>query len=111
MAAREASKQNAENFFRNASLDHARFHGTFLFNVDFDGSDLTQSELGFTTFSNCDLQGAKGLETVDHQNPSSIGIDTIFRSNNRIPEVFLRGCGLLALERRCQVGQELDEFH
>lgn len=34
------------------------------------------------------------METIKHQNPSSIGIDTIFHSKNKIPEVFLRGCGL-----------------
>jgi hypothetical protein len=29
-----------------------------------------------------------------HRGPSTIGIDTIYRSNGRIPEVFLRGAGV-----------------
>ena len=35
-----------------------------------------------------------GLETVHHGGPSTIGIDTLFRSKGKIPEVFLRGCGV-----------------
>jgi uncharacterized protein YjbI with pentapeptide repeats len=77
-----------------ADLKRAKLHGALLYGVNFNGSDLTNAELGFTTFSNCDLSEAKGLETVRHVNPSSIGIDTIFHSKNRIPEVFLGGCGL-----------------
>ena len=37
---------------------------------------------------------AKGLETIDHRGPSTIGIDTIYKSRGKIPEVFLRGCGV-----------------
>jgi hypothetical protein len=37
---------------------------------------------------------AKGLETVDHHGPSTIGIDTIYRSRGNIPEVFLKGAGV-----------------
>jgi len=36
----------------------------------------------------------KGLESVEHHFPSTLGIDTIYRSNGMIPEVFLRGCGV-----------------
>ena len=35
-----------------------------------------------------------GLETVKHNRPSTIGIDTIYMSKGKIPEVFLRGCGV-----------------
>jgi hypothetical protein len=35
-----------------------------------------------------------GLETLIHQGPSSIGIDTIYKSKGKIPHVFLRGCGV-----------------
>lgn len=41
-----------------------------------------------------DLSGTKGLESCRHLGPSSIGIDTFFRSNGAIPESFLRGCGV-----------------
>jgi hypothetical protein len=36
----------------------------------------------------------KGLETVLHEAPSTIGIDTIYQSKGKIPDSFLRGCGV-----------------
>src|SRR5207249_1267543 len=35
-----------------------------------------------------------GLETVHHIGPSTIGIDTIYRSKGNIPEAFLKGAGV-----------------
>lgn len=77
-----------------SDLKRAKLHGAFLYGVNLTNSDLTEVEIGLTTFSNCDIGRARGLETVKHENPSSIGIDTIFHSENKIPEIFLRGCGL-----------------
>jgi hypothetical protein len=45
-------------------------------------------------FGDTDLSLVKGLEAVNHVLPSTIGIDTIYLSNGKIPEVFLRGCGV-----------------
>jgi hypothetical protein len=36
----------------------------------------------------------KGLESIKHQGPSMISVDTIYNSKGNIPEKFLRGCGL-----------------
>jgi hypothetical protein len=47
-----------------------------------------------TVLADVDLSTAKGLETVRHEWPSTIGVDTIYRSQGKIPEVFLRGAGL-----------------
>jgi hypothetical protein len=47
-----------------------------------------------TIFGNVDLSEAVGLETVVHGGPSTIGIDSIFRSKGKIPEIFLRGAGV-----------------
>jgi hypothetical protein len=47
-----------------------------------------------TAFADVDLSVAKNLETVVHHRPSTIGIDTIYKSKGKIPEVFLRGCGV-----------------
>ena len=44
--------------------------------------------------ANVDLREVKGLETVEHEGPSSIGIDTIYLSQAQIPEIFLRGAGV-----------------
>jgi hypothetical protein len=40
------------------------------------------------------LSRVKGLETLVHNGPSSIGLDTIYRSKGKIPHVFLRGAGV-----------------
>jgi hypothetical protein len=40
-----------------------------------------------------DLSTVRGLETARHIGPSTIGIDTLYRSRGNIPEVFLRGAG------------------
>ncbi len=47
-----------------------------------------------TIFANVDLSEVKGLDSVVHSGPSTIGNDTLFRSRGKIPEGFLRGCGL-----------------
>ena len=41
-----------------------------------------------------DLSEAKGLESIKHLGPSTVGVDTLVRSRGRIPEAFLRRCGL-----------------
>jgi hypothetical protein len=41
-----------------------------------------------------DLSAVQGLETIHHLGPSTLGIDTLYRSQGNIPEVFLRGAGV-----------------
>src|SRR5262249_694671 len=57
-------------------------------------TNLSHAIVGRTTFGNLDLRTVKGLETIEHMGPSSIGTDTILRSEGEIPEAFLRGVGL-----------------
>jgi len=59
-----------------------------------NGADLTGASIGGTTFGDNDLSGVKGLETVRHDGPSTIGIDTIYNSQGKIPLAFLRGAGV-----------------
>jgi hypothetical protein len=47
-----------------------------------------------TDFANVDLSEVDGLEAIRHYGPSTIGIDTLFQSMGKIPEAFLRGCGV-----------------
>jgi uncharacterized protein YjbI with pentapeptide repeats len=58
------------------------------------GADLTQASVGYTTFGDNDLSHVKGLETVRHGGPSTIGVDTVYQSRGEIPEIFLRGAGV-----------------
>jgi uncharacterized protein YjbI with pentapeptide repeats len=72
-----------------ARLSLASFRETDLTKVDFSGAVVA-----YTTFASVDLSTAKGLEAVLHGGPSTIGIDTIYRSHGSIPETFLRGAGV-----------------
>jgi hypothetical protein len=47
-----------------------------------------------TTVADVDLSQVQGLQTVEHTGPSTIGIDSIYRSRGKIPEAFLRGAGV-----------------
>jgi uncharacterized protein YjbI with pentapeptide repeats len=88
----------------SASLSFAIFEGANLSQTDLcfadlssaslDYANLTDSYIGHTKFADNDLSETIGLETVHHQTPSSIGIDTLQKSESNIPEAFLRGCGL-----------------
>ncbi|MFZ1008588.1 MAG: toll/interleukin-1 receptor domain-containing protein [Candidatus Sulfotelmatobacter sp.] len=92
-----------------ANLDLACLHGADLRGADLSGADLTMADLsnatlgaadmrgarmGYTIFAGSDLRTTKGLDLVQHDAPSSIGIDTIYQSQGQIPPVFLRGCGV-----------------
>jgi uncharacterized protein YjbI with pentapeptide repeats len=84
---------------RNADLRDASFFEAFLDSTDFSrarlsGADLTSAILAHATFSDNDLSEVKGLEKVFHEGPSSIGVDTLYKSAGKIPEAFLRECGI-----------------
>jgi hypothetical protein len=78
------------SLFREAEIDGSIFiRDACLLDADFSGAICSG-----VSFSDVDLSGAIGLETAQHRGPSSISIDTLVRSRGKIPEVFLRGCGL-----------------
>jgi hypothetical protein len=77
-----------------ADLSEAKLEQTDLTDANLDGVDFTGASVWFTTFTNVNLSRVKGLETVKHSGPSSIGIDTIYKSKGKIPHVFLRGAGV-----------------
>ena len=75
-------------------LSGAHFFGTNLTGAKLDETNFEGARVGHVIFANLDLRKAKGLETLKHLGPSTIGIDTIYRSAGEIPEVFLRGAGV-----------------
>lgn len=77
-----------------ADLSEAHLISSNLSEANLSGADLSDSEMDYTLMVDVDLSEVKGLETVKHSSPSSIGIDTIYRSKAMIPEVFLRGAGV-----------------
>jgi hypothetical protein len=92
-----------------AYLGEVDFSGAYLGEADLSGADLhkailrrvilRQTVFSFarirsTIFGYVDLTEAIGLEDVEHLGPSTLGMDTLALSKGKIPEVFLRGCGL-----------------
>ena len=86
-----------------ADLTGANLTGSNLKSVNLtgailDGADLSEARLQWSLLVDVDLSQVKGLETVQHYGGSSISMDTIERSHGKVPESFLQGSGLSALE-------------
>jgi TIR domain-containing protein/pentapeptide repeat protein len=95
--------------FERADLSHAILYQAILSDANFKEADfrfatVTRSDVenanfagaSFfeTRFSDMDLSPAIGLDSVKHEGPSTIGLDTVYRSHGKIPESFLRGAGV-----------------
>jgi uncharacterized protein YjbI with pentapeptide repeats len=80
--------------FSAAALNRTDLTGTDFTWTQLRGTDLSDARIGWTTFADVDLGDVNGLLSVRHSGPSSIGIDTLFRSRGRIPDVFLRRAGV-----------------
>jgi|ERR1041384_1251302 hypothetical protein len=97
-----ANLTQADLFLSNlhgATLIDANLIGTSLSWANLDetklnGANVSQAIIEATKFNNVDLSAVIGLEAIRHYGPSTIGIDTIYRSKGNIPEIFLRGCGV-----------------
>jgi uncharacterized protein YjbI with pentapeptide repeats len=79
---------------RRADLREANVRKADLRAADLKHAAFAQAEAGGTHFADIDLSVATGLETIVHYTASTIGIDTVFKSHGRIPDRFLRGCGV-----------------
>ena len=105
--------------FSGANLSSANLNGAFLSHTRLCGAildraklrrailqytDLSRAKLGNADFEEAaflhtylcdvDLSLANNLELATHGGPSTIGVDTLYRSQGKIPDVFLRGCGV-----------------
>jgi len=116
----ELKRANLRNVdLRKAHLDNANLVGAYLDEADLKGANLQKADLqkadlsradltetflsnanlegtifGHTYIINVDLSKTKGLQKIRHDFPSYIGGNTIRYSMGKIPEIFLRGCGL-----------------
>lgn len=77
-----------------ADLTEGLFGGAILSRVNLAGANLTKAIFQETIIADVDLSKVEGLDSVIHERPSYISIETFIRSQGRIPEPFLRGCGL-----------------
>lgn len=72
-----------------AALWSANFIATKLHETNF-----AQATIGWAVLAGLDLSTARNLATMNHRAPSTIGIDTLHRSDGNIPEEFLRNAGV-----------------
>ena len=84
---------------QGAKLDYAMLDNVELDHTNLTGADLTEADLRiarikYAVFGNNDLSTVKGLDDIYHFGPSTIGIDTLYRSGGKIPDKFLRECGV-----------------
>jgi len=88
-----------ETDLSGANLSGADFGGAYLISSNLDatnlsGADFFRAILGHTTFSDNDLSTAPELDHANHVYPSTIGLNTLFKSHGKIPVEFLRGVGV-----------------
>lgn len=77
-----------------ADLTHAILIEADLSSTNLENADMTNAQIGRTRIGNTDLSQVKGLDSVYHLGPSSIGIDTVYESKGKISELFLRNAGV-----------------
>ena len=78
----------------DAVLSETDLFQTRIWGCNLSGANMEGAALGYTVLQDCDLRGAVGLERVRHDAPSSIGVDTVYRSGGQIPASFLSGAGV-----------------
>ncbi len=104
--------------FSSTDLSGADLTGANLREVNFSGAklanvNLAEARLWRTIFVDVNLGTAKGLESVRHEGPSFIGIESIYHSHGNIPESFLRGAGIpetFITYMRSLVGKPIDYY-
>jgi hypothetical protein len=74
---------------RQSILCGANFRGATMTDADF-----TNAIIGWTGFIDVDLSSQRGLDTVFHMGPSSVGMDSFVKSRGQISRDFLKKCGL-----------------
>ena len=85
--------------FRQAYLPQVNFMAANLWRTNLseaiiNGANFTDTQFGSTNFGAMDLSDAKCLEKAFHRSGSTIGVDTLKFSRGKVPESFMRGCGL-----------------
>ena len=77
-----------------ADLQNANLVKANLIKTEMIQANLQDVTLAWTHFGDVDLSVTKELNTAKHYGPSSIGIDTIFRSKGKLPVSLMRGAGV-----------------
>tara|TARA_B100000029_G_scaffold468941_1_gene506379 strand:+ start:3039 stop:4283 length:1245 start_codon:yes stop_codon:yes gene_type:complete len=83
---------------KRSNFDNTNLTGSDLFEanldtVTFDGADFSEGILGYTVFQNCDLSTVSNLDSIRHDAPSTMGVDSLLKSSN-LPDSFMKGIGV-----------------
>lgn len=102
-----------EDCLTGADLTRADLTDAILSRADLSGANLSEARFSQTILGNIDLSEVRGLESVKHYGPSTIGIDAFFRSKGKIPESFMRGAGVpdIFLEYAASLSGQPLEFY
>jgi hypothetical protein len=77
-----------------ANLSGADLSAANLSDTDISAADVSQAKCWHTVFADVKLLDVKGLDSIRHVGPSTIGIDTFVESAGKIHKEFLKGCGM-----------------
>ena len=84
----------SESNLSQANLSQANLIKAGIIKTNLHHTNMQGVSLAWTHFGDVDLSLTKELYTAKHFGPSSIGVDTIMRSDGKIPETFLRESGV-----------------
>jgi len=77
-----------------ASFRAANLTGADLSRAKLDGTNFDQAVFSGLSLGDVDLSNARSLDSINHLGPSTLGIDTFYRSQGKLSQTFLRGCGI-----------------
>jgi uncharacterized protein YjbI with pentapeptide repeats len=77
-----------------ANFNLADLRGANLNGAKINGAEFSRAWFHRTVLTDLDLSAASGLDSILHFGPSSIGIDSIYKSGGNISEALLRGIGV-----------------
>jgi uncharacterized protein YjbI with pentapeptide repeats len=77
-----------------ANLSSANLEATNLISATLTQTNFSGAQMSNTILGNVDLSEVLGLENVHHRGPSFIGIETLYKSQGKIPDKFLLDAGV-----------------
>jgi hypothetical protein len=83
-----------ESNLSEADLSEANLSEANLSKTDVQRAIFRDAIVAWTNFGDIDFSKAKGLHSIKHFGPSTVGIDTIHQSRGQISEAFLKGAGI-----------------
>jgi hypothetical protein len=83
-----------EAILQGADLTRTILHEANLTGTILHEANLTRAVLHSTVLANNDLSTCKGLDSIFYSGPTEVSVSTLVKSKGKIPESFLRGCGV-----------------